>query len=111
MKTIERTIQKRIESVLFQGKIVIIYGARRVGKTTLVKQIEQKFKEKSLYLNCDEPDIRRALSNKTSTEIKSFFGSHQLVIIDEAQRIQDIGLVLKLVVDNFPKIQIIATGS
>lgn len=97
--------------MLFQGKIVIIYGARRVGKTTLVKQIEQKFKGRSFYLNCDEPDIRRALSGKTSTEIKSFFGNHQLIIIDEAQRIQDIGIALKLMVDNFPKIQIIATGS
>lgn len=111
MPTIKRAIQEKVENVLFQGKIVIIYGARRVGKTTLVKAIEKKFQKSSLYLNCDEPDIRRALSDKTSTELKSFLGDKKLVIIDEAQRVKDIGLTLKLLVDNFPKIQVMATGS
>ncbi|MHB9011207.1 MAG: ATP-binding protein [Ignavibacteriaceae bacterium] len=65
----------------------------------------------SLYLNCDEPDVREALTNKTSTELKSFIGSSRLVVIDEAQRIKNIGLTLKLFADNFPVTQIIATGS
>ncbi len=108
---IKRTIQDNVEKVLFKGKIVVIYGARQVGKTTLVKEIQKKYSENSSYFNCDEPDIRRAFIDKTSTEIKAFLGNKKLIIIDEAQRVKNIGLTLKLIVDNFPSIQIIATGS
>lgn len=96
---------------MFKGKVVIIYGPRQVGKTTLIKQIQKRYKEKSIYLNCDEPDIRVALTNTTSTEIKEFIGNSKLVFIDEAQRVRNIGITLKLIVDNFPKIQVVATGS
>ena len=106
-----RHIQKDLEEALFKGKIVVLYGARQVGKTTLVQKILEKYKNDSLYLNCDEPDVREALTNKTSTELKSFIGSSRLVVIDEAQRIKNIGLTLKLFADNFPVTQIIATGS
>jgi hypothetical protein len=108
---IARNIQRDVEKALFKGKIVVIYGARQVGKTTLVKEIMLNYSEKSLYLNCDELDVREALTDKTSTELKSFIGSCQLLIIDEAQRVKNIGLTLKLLVDNFPTIQVIATGS
>lgn len=108
---IKREIQNDIEKRLFRKKVVIIYGARRVGKTTLIREIQKKFQDISLYLNCDEPDIREALTDKTSTELKSFIGPKQLVIIDEAQRVRNIGLTLKLIVDNYPEIQIISTGS
>lgn len=108
---IKRTIQNSIEEALFGRKIIIIYGARQVGKTTLVKEIQKKHADESVYLNCDEPDIREALTNKTSTEIKAFLGNKKLVIVDEAQRVKNIGLTLKLIVDNFPSIQIVATGS
>jgi len=106
-----REIQKPIENSLFSGKIIVIYGARQVGKTTLVKEIQKKFLADSSYFNCDEPDVRSALSNKTSTELKSFFGNKRLVILDEAQRVANIGLTLKLVADTYPNLQIIATGS
>lgn len=108
---IKRTIQDSIEKALFGRKIIIVYGARQVGKTTLVKEIQKKYADESAYLNCDEPDIREALANKTSTEIKAFLGNKKLIIIDEAQRVKNIGLTLKLIVDNFPSIQIVATGS
>jgi len=109
---LKRTIQQNIEKHLFEGKIIIIYGARQVGKTTLVKQILKSQKiENSLYLNCDEPDVRQSITNKTSTELKSLLGNNKLIIIDEAQRVENIGLTLKLIVDNYSEIQIIATGS
>lgn len=108
---IKRQIQKLVENSLFKNKIVIIYGARQVGKTTLVKQIQKNQISGSSYLNCDEIDIRQALTDKTSTELKSFLGSKKLIIIDEAQRVKNIGLTLKLIIDNFPKTQVIATGS
>lgn len=108
---IKRQIQESIEKDLFKNKIIIIYGARRVGKTTLVNEIIKKFLNESVYFNCDEPDIRENLTNKTSTALKAFIGNKKLVIIDEAQRVQNIGLTLKLLIDNYPDTQIIATGS
>ena len=108
---VERTILKRIERYLFKGKIIAIYGARQVGKTTLVKELIKKFPDDSVYLNCDEPDIRTLLSNKTSTELRFVVGNKKLVVIDEAQRVKDIGVTLKLMVDNFPEKQIVVTGS
>ncbi len=111
MSIIARKIQPRIEKSLFQGKIIILYGARQVGKTTLVKEILKKFHENSVYYNCEERDIAEALTNKTSTELKAFIGSRKLVVLDEAQKVKNIGLTLKLLIDNFPEIQVIATGS
>jgi predicted AAA+ superfamily ATPase len=108
---INRAIQPRIEDKLFQGKIIVIYGARRVGKTTLVKKILSEHSQSSVYFNCDEPDIREAFSNKTSTELKLTMGNNKLVILDEAQRVKNIGITLKLLVDTYPQIQVIATGS
>lgn len=105
-----RLIEKRIKKHLFGGKAVIIYGARRVGKTTLVKKIQSEQSD-SLYLNCDEPDVRTNLTDKTSTELINYIGKRKLVIIDEAQRVRNIGLTLKLLVDNAPDLQVIATGS
>ena len=106
-----RTIQNNLEAALFKGKIVVLYGARQVGKTTLVNAILAKYPDDSAYFNCDEPDIRAALTDKTSTELKAFIGSRRLVVLDEAQRVKNIGLTLKLIADNFPDTQIIATGS
>ena len=109
---IERTIQRHIEERMFKGKIIVVYGARQVGKTTLIKSIQDRYKKRNpLYLNCDEPDIRMLLKEKTSTELKNTIGSHELVLIDEAQRVPDIGLTLKLMADSFSHIQIVATGS
>jgi uncharacterized protein len=110
---IVRTIQNDIEKRLFKGKVIIIYGARQVGKTTLAAAILEKYaaSRKTLYLNCDDRDIRNELTDRTSTELKNTLGHNTLVVIDEAQRVENIGLTLKLLVDNYPEIQIIATGS
>ncbi len=106
--SITRKLEEIIKKDLFKEKIIIIYGARRVGKTTLAKKIANNYK--NLYLNADEPDVVASLTNKTSTELKDLIGSN-VVVIDEAQRVQNIGITLKLLIDNFPKIQIIATRS
>jgi predicted AAA+ superfamily ATPase len=82
-----------------------------VGKTTLVEEILRRHPADSLYLNCDEPDVRVTLSGRTSTELRALIGGRTLVVIDEAQRVRDIGLTLKLLADNFPDMQVIATGS
>ena len=108
---IKRKVTEKIFPLLFKKKTIIIYGARQVGKTTLLKQLEQKLGEKVLWFNGDEPDIRETLSNVTSTELKLLIGNNKTVFIDEAQRVENIGLSLKLIVDNFPDIQVVATGS
>ena len=108
---IPRFIQKSVIKDLFKGKVILLFGPRQVGKTTLVRSIMRDVKVKSAYFNCDEPDIKQQLEGKTSTELKSFLGGAELVILDEAQRVLDIGMTLKLLVDTYPEIQIIATGS
>lgn len=104
-----RQIESRLRSLLFKGKIVILYGPRQVGKTTLVKKLCAEYK--GLYLLCEEPDINQAFTHKTSTEMKAFIGDKKFIVLDEAQKVEDIGTSLKLLIDNFPDMQIIATGS
>lgn len=110
---IPRNVEEKILKYLWKGKVIIIYGARQVGKTTLVKAIIKDISpQSSVYLNCDEKDIRQMLTHAdTSTQLKEIMGNKKLIIIDEAQRIPEIGLKLKLLVDAFPHQQIIATGS
>jgi hypothetical protein len=109
---IQRSIQSQIESRLFKGKAIIIYGARQVGKTTLIREIQKKYPATdSLYINCDEPDLRVNLTEVTSTALKELIGRKKIVFIDEAQRVKNIGITLKLFVDNFPERQVVATGS
>ncbi len=107
---IYRKIQGIIEKRLFKKKAIIIYGARQVGKTTLIKMISEKMGD-FIYLNCDEPDIRTILSDATSTKLKEIIGRKKLVLIDEAQRVKNIGITLKLFVDELNEWQVIATGS
>lgn len=108
---IVRSIKKQVQERFFEKRVIVLYGARQVGKTTLVREMIAEFEGKSIYLNCDEPDIRHELTGATSTQLKHSFGEAMLVVIDEAQRIEDIGLTLKLAIDAMPEKQIIATGS
>lgn len=108
---INRDIQEKVEKDLWKRKIIIIYGARQVGKTTLVNQILEKYSEKAEYYNCEESDVAEGLSAGTSTALKNFFGEKKLIILDEAQKIRNIGVKLKLLIDNYPEMQIIVTGS
>ncbi len=111
MKLIKRKIQDQIEAKLFSGKAIIIYGPRQVGKTTLAHELIRPYGKDALYLNCDEPDVRRKLTDKTSTELLAPIGPKKVVVLDEAQRVRNIGLTIKLLVDSTPRLQIIATGS
>jgi len=105
-----REIQAVIESQLFKGKVVIIYGPRRVGKTTLSRQLLVN-QEKSRYINCELLENKMALETTNSSALKSFLGNYRLIVLDEAQQVTDIGRILKIISDTFPDIQVIATGS
>ena len=108
-------IKRELESILkkqfFKGKVLVLYGARQTGKTTLLKELIKEFPDDSVYLNCDQPNIAAQLSNKTSEELNFLTGNKKIIFIDEAQRVENIGLSLKLLIDNYPEKQIVATGS
>ena len=107
---VERHIQSSIQSQLGGGKAIVIMGARQVGKSTLLRQMLGE-RQDVIWMNGDELDIQELFSNMTSTRIRAILGSKRLLVIDEAQRISDIGLRLKLITDQVPDVQVIATGS
>jgi predicted AAA+ superfamily ATPase len=109
---IKRRLEPLVKKSLFGGKIVLVYGARQVGKTTLVKRVAGDSGIPYTYLNCDELDVLSGFHKATTSEaLRSMLGEKKLVIIDEAQRVLNIGLKLKLLVDNYPEIQLLVTGS
>jgi predicted AAA+ superfamily ATPase len=106
---IKRRLYKNVEELLFQNKAILLFGARQVGKSSLINTVVQK--EKFIWLNGDEPDVALLLENITSDRLKAIVGDSKILVIDEAQMISNIGLLIKRMVDNFSEIQIIAIGS
>ena len=104
---IKRKLQNIIESKLYSGKAIVLIGARQVGKTTLLKTIFNKT-EDLIWLNGDEIDVQNLFENITSTRLKALIGKNKIIVIDEAQRIKNIGLRLKLITDEIPQVQLIA---
>ena len=107
---VERHIQSSIQSQSGGGKAIVIMGARQVGKSTLLRQMLGE-RQDVIWMNGDDLDIQELFSSITSTRIRAILGSKRLLVIDEAQRISDIGLRLKLITDQVPDVQVIATGS
>ncbi len=107
---IKRKLDKLLRDKMGKGKALVILGARQTGKTTLLKNMV-KNRKNVLWLNGDEPDVKLLFEGATSSKLKSLIGSNRTVIIDEAQQIEDIGQKLKLITDQIPKVQLIATGS
>lgn len=108
---IYREIQDVIKKRLFKGKAIILTGSRQVGKTTLLKTVISKELSKALFLNCDEPEVRTLLTDTNMQTLRGTIGKYKIVLIDEAQRVKNIGLTLKLIIDNFPHVQLLITGS
>ncbi len=108
---ITRDIQVQIQRDLFKNKAIILIGARQVGKTSLVKQITDDLNLPTLFLNCDEPEPREILTNTNTLKLRQLIGENKLLVIDEAQRVKNIGLTLKLIVDNIKEVQVLVTGS
>lgn len=108
---IKRQLEQIIEKHLFKNKTVVIYGARQVGKTTLVNYLISKLELNYLVLNGDDADIRELFTNATASKFKPVLADINLLVVDEAQRIPEAGLGLKIIHDNFKNTQIIVTGS
>ena len=107
---IQRFIQLNINNKLNKGKAIIILGARQTGKTTLLKELF-KDKQDTVWLNADELDVQNLFEQLSSTRFKTLFSKYKTIVIDEAQRIKNVGLKLKLITDELPDKQLIATGS
>lgn len=93
------------------SKVIIIYGARQTGKTTLLESILDNIEAKTLKLNGDDSLTRETLSTASLTRMKNLILDNKFIAIDEAQRIKDIGFILKIIIDNFKDVNVIATGS
>ncbi|HOS84456.1 MAG TPA: AAA family ATPase, partial [Bacteroidales bacterium] len=93
---IQREIDTIIRKKLYSGKAIILLGARQVGKTTILKKIVEEYPD-SIWFNGDDPDTISLFETISSSRLQAIFGNKKLVVIDEAQRIQDIGIKLKLI--------------
>ncbi|MFW6019526.1 MAG: ATP-binding protein [Bacteroidales bacterium] len=108
---IERTLTDIISGKLFTGKVIQILGARQTGKSTLLRHIQQKTNRKTLYLDCDDPQSRTMLQNQSTPNLLRLIGNNEIVFIDEAQRVENIGLSIKQIHDNKIDCQLIVSGS
>ena len=113
MSEIQRDLKAVLDSKIGKGKVLLLIGPRQVGKTTLLKNIltSVSSEKKVQFWNCDESDVRQFLSEANSAKLKSFVGNSDFIVIDEAQRVKDIGLTIKLLHDSFPNVQLAVTGS
>lgn len=107
---IGRTLSEKVVTLIGGKKAITIMGARQVGKSTLLQMMLGERKN-VLWMNGDDPDIQSLFSNMTSTRLNAIIGRNEVVVIDEAQRIEGIGLRIKLITDQIPGVQVIATGS
>lgn len=107
----KRYLEKTGNSFLSPGKVLVLYGPRRVGKTELLKKLISAF-EGSIYSGTgDNLELREVLSSQELSKITTNFSKYELIFIDEAQRIPEIGFGLKLLIDNYPEKTIVVTGS
>ena len=107
---ISRIIESNISPLLGGKKAIIIMGARQVGKSTLL-QLLLSHRDDVVWMNGDDLDVQDLFANLTSTRLRAILGDKKFIVVDEAQRIADIGLRLKLITDQIPDVQVIATGS
>jgi len=108
---IERILTNKVYNALQQGKVTILYGPRQVGKTTLLSQLSENLSAPYLQVNGDQLKYREVLSSADSGKLGELIGDNEILIIDEAQRVPNIGLNLKIIVDHFPKVKVLVIGS
>jgi uncharacterized protein len=109
--SIERYLLKDLSKQLKPNKVLVLLGARRVGKTKLIENLLSEIKEKYLFLNGDDVDTHHLLDIQSTANYKRILGDNKLLVIDEAQEIQNIGKKLKLMVDTIPDLKVLITGS
>jgi len=108
---IKRELQLQIESDLGLPKVQVIFGARQIGKTTLLDIVYNRFEGEKLWLSADDADVRELFINANSTRLRQLFRTYNLLVIDEVQRIENAGLLLKILADQLKSLHVMATGS
>src|SRR4030066_1926498 len=108
---IVRVAQDLITKKIKPGKVIVILGARRVGKTFLLKEYVKEIKEKYIFWNGEDFAVQEILKRRSVQNYRNVLGNAELLIIDEAQKVPEIGSILKLLVDSFEELKIIVTGS
>lgn len=106
-----RYLESQTNSILKKGKVFVLYGPRRVGKTELIKKVISGFEGKIYSGSGDNQELRELLSAQKLNQLQIAFGNYQILFIDEAQRIPEVGYGLKLLIDHFPDMVILVTGS
>lgn len=106
---IKRILEEKITQRLDKGKAILVIGPRQVGKTTLINSILDN--REHLFLDGDDSTVRNLLTDPNTEQLKSIIGNHNTLFIDEAQRIENIGLTLKIITDQFKKVQLLVSGS
>jgi len=105
---IKRALESQINARFGKGKAIHLIGSRQVGKTTLLNKLLEN--REHLFLNGDDPTVRKLLTNPNIEQLKNIIGNHTVVFIDEAQRIDNIGLTLKLSTDQLKAVQLLVNG-
>ena len=108
---IARQLEPQIEAALFTGKTLVLFGPRQVGKTTLAKAILENHPDRSAYVSCDLPEVQKLLREPRLEDLRRFVAGRRLLVLDEAQRVEGIGLALKILHEHFPHTQFLVTGS
>lgn len=108
---IKRVLTTKIAERIGRGKAIILIGARQVGKSTTFSELMHELKTPVLSLNCDDPAVLEALTNVSASELDRLVGNNKVIMIDEGQRLNDIGMLVKRIVDNYSDVQVLVTGS
>jgi predicted AAA+ superfamily ATPase len=106
----KRVLLDILKKAVKSKKVLLLFGARQVGKTTLVKELISAYPD-SRYINCELLQNRAVLNTTNSEKLKFFLGNYKLIVLDEAQSLENIGLILKILYDELPDLQIVVTGS
>lgn len=108
---IKRKLTPVIANKIGKGKAIVLIGARQVGKSTLFDMLMKEMQGPVLSLNCDDPVVRDTLTSLSAMDLKLLIAQNKVLMIDEAQRVDDIGMVMKRIVDSYPDVQVLATVS
>ena len=107
---ISRQLEDRLKSLMYKGKAIVLIGARQTGKTTLLHELVKSGKNVQ-WLDADDISIRNMIGELTIARLQTLFAQNDIIVVDEAQRVENIGIQMKLITDHLPQVQLFISGS